>query len=222
MKKKTIASVASIITAAFMVFGSYFYQDGNKASDNGKSSTYSSIQTMEKIEFPDSIIDVSGEGIEPFGYINANVTKVTDGDTFHAQYKDKEYKVRMLDIDTPESVKSGVNPQPFSGEASDLTKDTLTNKSVKLIFEEDTTDQYGRLLAHVVLKDGSFYNAMMVNEGYAISVFYSPNTLLKSFYDKLQNDAITEGKGFWKLPENARPFVKNQKGKYVASYKKSK
>ncbi|AEY64791.1 thermonuclease family protein [Clostridium sp. BNL1100] len=222
MKKKTIASVASIITAAFVVFGGYLYQDGNKTPVNDKSSTYSSIQTLEKVEFPDSIIDVAGEGIEPFGYINATVTKVTDGDTFHAEYKDKEYKVRMLDIDTPESVKSGVDPQPFSGEASDLTKDTLTNKTVKLIFEEDTTDQYGRLLAHVVLEDGSFYNAMMVNEGYAISVFYSPNTHLKSFYDKLQNDAITEGKGFWELPESKRPYTKNQKGKYVASYKNSK
>ncbi len=222
MKKKTIASVASIITAAFVVFGGYFYQDGNKTADNVKSGTYSSIETMEKIEFPDSIIEVSGEGIEPFGYINARVTKVTDGDTFRAEYKNEEYKVRMLDIDTPESVKSGVEPQPFSSEASDLTKKTLTNKTVKLIFEEDTTDQFERLLAHVVLEDGSFYNAMLVNEGYAISVFYSPNTLLKSFYDKLQNNAIKEGKGFWELPESNRPFVKNQKGKYVASYKNSK
>lgn len=222
MKKKTIASVASIITAAFVVFGGYFYQDGNRTAVNDKQGTYSSIQTLEKVEFPDSIIDAAGEGIGPFGYINATVTKVTDGDTFHAEYKDKEYKVRMLDIDTPESVKSGVDPQPFSGEASDLTKDTLTNKTVKLIFEEDTTDKYGRLLAHVVLEDGSFYSAMMVNEGYAISVFYSPNTLLKSFYDKLQNEAIAEGKGFWELPESKRPFIKNQKGRYVASYKNSK
>ncbi|EPR07804.1 thermonuclease family protein [Ruminiclostridium papyrosolvens] len=222
MKKKTIASVASIITAVFVIFGGYFYQDGNKTAVNDKSGSYSSIHTLEKVEFPDSIIDVSGEGIEPFGYINAFVTKVTDGDTFRAEYKDKEYKVRMLDIDTPESVKSGVDPQPYSGEASELTKKTLTNKTVKLIFEEGTTDQYGRLLAHVVLDDGSFYNAMMVNEGYAVSVFYSPNTLLKSFYDKLQNDAITEGKGFWELPERKRPFIKNQKGKYVASYKNSK
>ncbi len=222
MKKKTIASVASIITAAFVVFGGYIYQDGNKTGVNDKPSTYSSIQTLEKLEFPDSILDVAGEGIEPFGYINATVTKVTDGDTFRAKYKNKEYKVRMLDIDTPESVKSGVDPQPFSGEASDLTKETLTNEEVKLIFEEDTTDQYGRLLAHVVLEDGSFYSAMMVNEGYAISVFYSPNTLMKSFYNKLQNDAIKEGKGFWDLPDNERPFVKDKKGKYIASYKNSK
>lgn len=171
MKKKTIASVASIITAVFVVFGGYFYQDENKTAVNRKIGTYSSAQTLEKIEFPNYVFDVSGEGIEPFGYINVTVSKVIDGDTFRAEYKKKEYKVRMLDIDTPESVKSGVDPQPFSGEASDLTKDTLTNKTVKLIFEKDTTDQYGRLLAHVVLEDGSFYNAMMVNGGYAISVF---------------------------------------------------
>ncbi|OPX42936.1 thermonuclease precursor [Ruminiclostridium hungatei] len=169
--------------------------------------------------FPSELLQSEKEGIAPFGYIEAHVDRVTDGDTFHITYKSKEYKVRMLDIDTPESVKSGVKPQPYSEEASSLTKEMLTGKKVKLLFEKDTTDQFGRLLAHVLLEDETYYNAYMVENGYAICVFYSPNTLLKEYFNRLQDSAIKERKGFWQLPEKERPFIKDSKGKYVAAYK---
>ncbi len=125
----------------------------------------------------------------------------------------------MLDIDTPESVKAGVEPQPFSEEASAITKEILTDQRVKLIFEKDTTDQFDRLLAHVILDDETYYNGYMVLNGYAISVFYSPNTLLKAYFNDLQDTAIAEERGFWQLSEKDRPFVKDSKGKYVAAYK---
>ncbi|HEX2927450.1 MAG TPA: thermonuclease family protein [Ruminiclostridium sp.] len=220
MKKKSIALAAALITAAVMAVQGYLYQGGKHADMNGGSDLPAIIRSADPIMFPKALINVKEEGIEPFGYINAVVTKVTDGDTFHADYKNKDYKVRMLDIDTPESVKAGVAPQPFSKEASDLTKQTLTGQTVKLIFEEGTRDQYGRLLAHVVLKDGRFFNAIMVRQGYAVSLFYSPNTLLKSYYDKLQKEAIKNSNGFWRLPQSKQPFVKNSKGKYVAVYRK--
>lgn len=173
----------------------------------------------DKTTFPDDIIKIQKEGIKPFGYIEANVTKVTDGDTFHINYKGEEYKVRMLDIDTPESVKAGVKPQPYSKEASDMSKKMLTGKAVKLVFEKDTTDQYDRLLAHVILKDDTYFNAFMVQNGYAICVFYSPNTMLKEYFTDIQNKAIDNKKGFWQLAENKRPFIEDNKGKFVASYK---
>lgn len=209
MKKKTVTTLATLVTAAVVLFGSYISQDTKvPASTGGQGSA-----------FPDSIIQIQREGIAPFGYINANVTKVTDGDTFRIKYANKEYKVRMLDIDTPESVKAGVEPQSYSKEASELTKTTLTGKKVKLVFEKDTKDQYDRLLAHVILGDNTYYNAFMVQNGYAICVFYSPNTMLRSYFNNLQNEAIANKKGFWKLPENKRPFIKDEKENFVPSYK---
>lgn len=218
MKKKSIKAVASLVTAVVVLIGGYFYQnDGIQIG----STTDSNIK-LEKTTFPESILEIQNEGIEPFGYINASVEKVVDGDTFHIKYKRKDYKVRILDIDTPESIKSGVKVQPYALEASELTKETLTNQNIKLIFEKATTDQYGRLLAHVILDDGTYYNALMVQNGYAISVFYSPNTLFKEYFTKLQDKAIENQAGFWKLPENSRPFIKNSEGKYIASYKLKK
>lgn len=189
-------------------------------SGSANASGQAQQGTVEKIEFPYDLVEVSQiEGIEPFGYINAKVIKVTDGDTLTVSYNNQEFKVRMLDVDTPESVKSGVPAQPYSQEASDFTKEILTNKNIRLIFEKGTTDQYGRLLAHIVLEDGTFYNATLIQKGYAISVFYSPNTLLKKYYADLQDKAIADKAGFWSLPEDERPFVLDSKGKYVAAYK---
>jgi micrococcal nuclease len=188
-------------------------------SNEEQSDSPNKAEKLEKTTFPESIIKIQKKGLQPFGYINAYVEKVVDGDTFHIKYGNEEYKVRMLDIDTPESIKSGVDAQPYALEASELTKNTLTGHNIKLVFEKDTTDQYERLLAHVILEDGTYYNALMVQNGYAISVFYSPNTLFKDYFAKLQNTAIENKAGFWNLLENDRPFVKNSKGKYIAAYK---
>lgn len=211
MKKKTITTLATVATAVVVLVGSYIFQN--------ESDKLPIDVAVKKTTFPESIIKTQKEGIVPFGYINASVAKVTDGDTFHIKYDNQDYKVRMLDIDTPESVKSGVEQQPYSKEASDLTKEVLTGKKVKLIFEKDTTDQFDRLLAHVILQDGTYYNAILVENGFAISVFYSPNTLLKDYYSELQSKAIENKAGFWKLPESKRPFIKDSKGKLVAAYK---
>jgi len=194
-------------------------QNSSKQSADTQNSSAKNTDQLEKIIFPESIVKTQKKGIAPFGYINVSVTKVTDGDTFHIKYDNQDYKVRMLDIDTPESVKSSVDPQPYAAEASDFTKEILTGKKVKLVFEKDTTDQYDRLLAHVILDDGTYYNALMVQNGYAISVFYSPNTLLKDYFSDLQSKAIEDKVGFWQLPESKRPFIEDSKGKFVAAYK---
>ncbi len=225
MKKKTIKTLATLVTAAVIFVGSYFYQgkENDLNPDTYAPTTSESSKTQGSITtFPDSIIKAEKEGIVPFGYINAKVTKVSDGDTLRIEYNSQEYKVRLLDIDTPESVKAGVEPQPFSEEASNLTKEKLTGEEVKLIFEKDTTDQYDRLLAHIILKDGTYYNATMVQNGYAICVFYNPNTLLKDYFIELQNKAIDEQEGFWQLPEDQRPFIKDSDGKFIAAYKLKK
>lgn len=107
----------------------------------------------------------------------------------------------------------------FSLEASSLTNAMLAYQNVKLVFEKETTDQFGRLLAHVILDDETYYNGYMVLNGYAISSLYSPNTRLEAYFNNLQDTAISEERGFWGLSEKDRPYIKDSKGKYVAVYK---
>lgn len=218
----TDSALSTAATASTAITGNTGLPASGSASQSstGKQTQPQAQGTQNTASvFPSELLKPQEEGITSFGYIEAIVTKVSDGDTFHIKYKNDEYKVRMLDIDTPESVKSGVKPQPYSEEASSLTKEMLSGKKVKLLFEKDTTDQFDRLLAHVILEDETYYNAYMVENGYAICVFYSPNTLLKEYFNRLQDSAIKEQKGFWQLPEKERPFIKDSKGKYVAAYK---
>lgn len=226
MKKKTITTIATLATAAVILISSYISKNENDISPQSttaeSSVTQSSVtqsSSVQKPTFPNTIVKIGQEGIVPFGYIQAKVTTVTDGDTFHIEYDKQDYKVRMLDIDTPESVKAGIEPQPYAAKASELTKKILTGKQVKLVFEKGIRDQFGRLLAHVILEDDTYYNALMVQNGYAIAVFYSPNILLKDYFFDLQNSAIEKENGFWQLPENKRPFIEDSKGKFIAAYK---
>lgn len=208
MKKKLVTSVvALVLTAAGWL---YSVTDRQPAND---SSRYSE----EKI--PSQIQEIKTEGMSPKHYINAFVVKVTDGDTFEITYKEQQEKVRLLCVDTPESVAKGVEPQPYSKEASDFTKNMLLNKSVKLYFDKGLRDRYGRLLAYAVLSDDIFYNAVLVKNGYARVEIISPNSSLKDYFNALQDEAIKAKTGFWGLPQDKQPFVLDKNGKYIQKFK---
>lgn len=158
------------------------------------------------------------EGIQPGGYIPAKVARIVDGDTLTVEYKNEEYKVRLLCIDTPETVKSGVDEQPYGKKATEQLSSMVLNKQVVLIFEKDVDDRYGRLLAYVMQEDGTCVNAAMVEQGLARIDLVKPNTVHREFFNKLQEEAIAEGRGLWSLKPDRRPFVKNEEGYYVPRY----
>ncbi len=157
-------------------------------------------------------------GLRAEGHIIADVLNVIDGDTFLVKYKNKKYKIRMLDIDTPESVKENVHLQTYSKEASDKVKMYLSGKQVDLYFEKELRDKYKRILAHVFLKNGLYLNGFLVKNGFARAVSYKPNQKYKNYFLKLQRQAQQEKLGFWSLSEDQRPFIRNRYGDYVPSY----
>lgn len=164
-------------------------------------------------------IDDSGkEGIVPKGHISVKVTHIVDGDTIDVTYGKEEYKVRLLCVDTPESVKSGVEVQPYGKEASEFTEKLVDGKQVKLVFDKGLRDRYGRLLAFVMLENDECLNALLVYEGYARVELVSPNKTYKEWFYKLQEAAVSEKAGMWALPEKKQPFVKDEKGEYIPRY----
>lgn len=179
----------------------------------------SAAEANETPRLPDSPIKATDkEGIVPGGTINAAVKRVVDGDTLVAAYKDRDYRVRLLCIDTPESVMTGIKVQPYGKEASDRLKELVSGKDVKLVFEKDTQDRYNRLLAYVLLEDGTCVNSLLVAEGYARVDFVKPNTVNRDYFTGLMEAAISRGSGLWSLPEDERPFVKDKDGNYYPRY----
>lgn len=207
--KKAVILIAAILLSitAYYLYSSQIFE---------KKSAH-----IEKIrDIPSRISKAGKEGIGSGKFINARVTKVTDGDTFEVEYKDETLKVRFICVDTPESVKEGVAVQEYSKEAAAYTRSQVENQQVKLIFEKDLTDNYGRFLAHVILKDGTYLNATLVRNGFARVESVSPNTASAAFFNDLQEKAISEKAGLWGLSRSKVPFVKDQNGKYVPRYRK--
>jgi len=97
---------------------------------------------------------------------NATVTRVIDGDTVEVRYKGSIIDVRLIGIDTPETVAPGEPVECYGPAASRFTEQHLDRKRVLLEFDVERTDQYGRTLAYVWLGD-ELFNQTLVARGFA-------------------------------------------------------
>jgi micrococcal nuclease len=77
------------------------------------------------------------------------VLKVVDGDTVKITYEGKETTVRLIGVDTPETVHPSKPVEAFGKEASNFTKNLLLGESIYLRFDGNRTDKYGRMLAYL-------------------------------------------------------------------------
>lgn len=105
------------------------------------------------------------------------VAKVIDGDTIQVFMNGKTETIRLIGIDTPETVDPRKPVQCFGKEASTKAKEILAGKNVSL--ESDPTqgdkDKYGRLLRFVFLENGTNFNELLIKEGYAHEYTYNSN-----------------------------------------------
>lgn len=126
-----------------------------------------------------------------------NVVRVVDGDTIVVDFKGENKKVRLIGVDTPESVHQNSSKNTEEGKiASKYTKSKLENKKVGLEFDVQEEDKYGRLLAYVYI-DGKMYNKILLKEGMAKIATYPPNVKYVEDFKKLQKEARENKTGFW-------------------------
>jgi endonuclease YncB( thermonuclease family) len=141
-------------------------------------------------------------------YETAKVVRVKDGDTLVAEINGKEETIRLIGVDTPESVgKYKDNPEPYGVEASKFTKSILTpNKTIYLTKDVGNKDNYQRLLRYVWIEKPdneklkeSMVNAILVNEGYANVMTVPPNVKYAAVFKTLEKEARELNKGLWDL-----------------------
>ncbi|WP_196237798.1 thermonuclease family protein [Calidifontibacillus erzurumensis] len=129
----------------------------------------------------------------------AVVTKVVDGDTIDVTFDNKEERVRLLLVDTPETKHPTKPVQPFGPEAYQFTKQTLEGKKVRLELDVSERDKYGRLLAYVWIDDKMF-NEMLLEKGLArVAYVFAPNTKYVDRFYEIQKKAQKEGVGIWSI-----------------------
>ena len=129
-----------------------------------------------------------------------NISKIIDGDTVVANISGSDTLIRLIGIDTPETVDPRKPSQCYGKQASDKAKEILMNKNVYLEKEvsKGDYDKYGRVLAHIRLIDDSLYGQYMIENGYAKEYTFNnePYKYQKEF-KSAQKTAKKEKRGLW-------------------------
>jgi len=137
---------------------------------------------------------------------------VDDGDTIVLM--DGRH-VRYIGINSSEIEYKDQKAEPYGYEAKKFNKTLVLSKRVRLEFDTQKYDRYGRLLAHVFLNNGTFVNAKMIEEGFARCLYIKPNTKYHERLLKFQQEAMSAKKGIWKAwkEKNDIQYVGNQRSK---------
>ena len=125
------------------------------------------------------------------------VERVIDGDTIEVTGDPGSLTVRLIGVDTPESVHPDESKNNEYGKAaSEWLGKLLTGKTVELEYGEEKTDTYGRTLAYVYL-DGEMVNKMLLRNGLAKTMFIPPNTKYQKEFEQIEQTAKDNNTGFW-------------------------
>ncbi len=129
----------------------------------------------------------------------ATVIKVIDGDTISIEKDGVTETLRLIGINTPETVDPRKPVECFGKEASSKAKELLEGKHIR--FEQDSSqdirDKYGRTLAYVFRDDGLFFNKTMIEEGYAYEYTYEVPYKYQQEFKVAQKTAEANQKGLW-------------------------
>lgn len=151
---------------------------------------------MLKFILPLCVLTLSACADQPEPGI-ATVRKVIDGDTIELRIGTSNETVRLLGIDTPETIHPSQPVECFGPEASARTKQLLP-QGTKVRIERDTEarDHFGRLLLYVYLGD-RMVNEVLLSEGFAVPLPIEPNTTHATQFDQVSGEARTASAGLW-------------------------
>lgn len=129
----------------------------------------------------------------------ATVARVVDGDTLVLRLSAGSEYVRLIGVDTPETVKPDTPVQCFGPEASSHLKDLLPpGTAVRVARDAEARDRYGRLLLYVWrLPDGLFVNLDLAGGGFARPLSIAPNTAHRVDIGMAADAARRAGRGLW-------------------------
>ena len=171
---------------------------GGCSSATGTLSTITGSNTTQE----------TNDNSVPKGSAEASVERVIDGDTVKVKLKDsgETVSLRLFLVDTPESVKPGVDPQPYSIDASNFAKQSLkAGEKVYLEYDNgDKTDKYNRHLCYLWFyskedKSWKMFNESLIEKGFArVGYIYSQKRHLDTLY-AAQDKAKAKKLNIWSV-----------------------
>ncbi|GAB1349499.1 thermonuclease family protein [Ignavibacteriales bacterium] len=155
---------------------------------------------------------VVGCGSSKAGKDEAVVDKITDGDTFSVVFNERKEKIRLIGIDTPESRRN--NRSEKQSDEENIDQETIIamgkkakefmaslikkGDKVRLEFDAQERDKYGRFLCYVYLEDGRMLNEVIIKEGYAYPLTIAPNVKYEEKFRDAFRFARENNMGLWK------------------------
>lgn len=138
--------------------------------------------------------------IVPYGYqTTTKVARVIDGDTFVTV---DSIHIRLLGIDTPELSSSDSINHKYAYSAKHFLDSLINKHTIKLTFESNTRDFFGRTLAYVWLtdkqgNDSLFIQAELLKRGYARIRYYPKGKKYYEIFYNLRRTAMKNDLGIW-------------------------
>jgi len=211
MSKKQSNIILGIIFLVVSAFALFFSSDGSTGVSFGEiavspspdvytkevvgASIFPTSSPTSQVTQPTIIVNNSGD----LNQASYRVVKVVDGDTLDVVINGKTERLRLIGIDTPETVDPRKSVQCFGKEASNKAKELLIGQYVTL--EADPTqgdrDKYKRLLRYVFLTDGTNYNLFMIKEGYAHEYTYDSKYKYQLAFRQAETLAQENQRGLW-------------------------
>ena len=169
---------------------------------NEKVEWHASTQTVLINSAAPATLNIPAVQVNP-SQTTYKIVRIVDGDTIIIDYNGVEERVRLIGVDTPESVHPDkTKNNEFGVIASNFSKGYLENKEVSLELDVQERDKYGRILAYVYL-DGVMYNKTLLQEGMAKVSTYPPNVRYVDDFKALEKSAREANKGLWAYSEDS-------------------
>lgn len=174
-KRNARIGIGFLITLATLLFGNNVAQNSPQKSATKKYTPQIEANTLHPI------------------------IHVVDGDTVDVDINGETERIRLIGLNTPETVDPRRPVECFGKEASEKAKDILTGQKVKIETDpsQDLRDKYGRLLAYVFLPDGTLFNKMIIQEGYGHEYTYHLPYKYQAEFKAAERTARETKQGLW-------------------------
>lgn len=192
-------------------------QEQTRYEDSSDKSEVKNVQEIKTNETSKVETQINSE------YKYYSISSVVDGDTVKINKDGTIVTLRLIGLDTPETVDPRKPVQCFGKEASNKAKELLNGKRVRLEMDntQGSLDKYGRTLAYIYSEDGLFYNKYMIEQGYAHEYTYDSPYKYQTEFKNAEKFAKDNLLGLWS-PDTCNGNTSNtikpaSTGKYYTS-----
>ena len=197
-KCKIPNDTGSVSMSAMQVASMLIVPDQEEKENSTEATTKETGQIVKNVE-PEQKTEKLLPADQTYGERYYSVVKVIDGDTVNVSKDGETVTLRLIGLDTPETVHPSKPVECFGKEASDKAKAMLTGKQVRIEMDssQGTYGKYGRTLAYVYLEDGTHFNKYMIEEGYGYEYTYDLPYKYQAEFKQAQQEAQVNKRGLW-------------------------